>query len=112
MYKVLIIAIIKGESNDYNYIASEILNEINNYIINGIDNEVLNRIKNRIKTQMIFNSENIASLVSFAADCYSKNTEILDIYNNYDKINKDDIINTLKEQYTANNMVIALVKEK
>ena len=61
---------------------------------------------------MIFNSENIASLVSFAADCYSKNTEILDIYNNYDKINKDDIINTLKEQYTANNMVIALVKEK
>lgn len=103
--------IIKGESNDYNYIASEILNEINNYIINEINNDDLDRIKNRIKTQMIFNSENISSLVSFAADCYSKNTEILDIYNNYDKINKDNIINSLKEQYTANNMVIALVKE-
>lgn len=104
--------IIKGESDEYKYIADEILKEINSYVINSINEKDIERIKNKIKTQMLFNSENISSIVSFAADCFSKNTEILDIYNNYDKINKDDIINTLKEQYTENNMVIAVVKEK
>ena len=60
---------------------------------------------------MLFNSENISSLVSFAADCFSKNIEILDIYNNYDKIDIEKIINTMKEQYTYDNAVLSLINQ-
>lgn len=104
-------SIIKGEGNNYNKIIDEIMTEIKNYINYGIAKDTIERIINRLKTQILFNSENISSLVSFAADSYSKNIEILDIYNNYDKIVVDDIINTLKEQYTYDNMVLALIKE-
>ena len=104
-------AIIKGEGGNYNRIIDEILSEIKNYIAYGIAKDNIERIKGKLKTQMLFNSENISSLVSLAADCYSKNTEILDIYNNYDKIDIENIINTLKEQYTYDNMVLALIKE-
>lgn len=104
-------SIIKGEGNNYNKIIYDIMSEIKNYINYGIAKDTIERIVNKLKTQMLFNSENISSLVSFTADCYSKNIEILDIYNNYDKIVVDDIINTLKEQYTYDNMVLALIKE-
>lgn len=103
--------IIKGEGYNYNKIIDKIMSEIKTYITNGIPTEDINRIKNRLKTQMIFNSENISSLVSFSADCYSKNIEMLDIYNNYDKIDIDKILNTMKEQYTYDNIAVALIKE-
>ncbi len=105
-------AIIKGEDENYNRIIDETLSEIKNYTAYGIAKDSLERIKGKLKTQMLFNSENISSLVSLVADCYSKNIEILDIYNNYDKIDVEDIINTLKEQYTDENMVLALIKER
>lgn len=104
-------AIIKGEGENYNRIIDETLSEIKNYISYGIAKDTINRIKRKLKTQLLFNSENIASFVSLAADCYSKNTEILDIYNNYDKIDVEIIVNTLMEQYTVDNMVLALIKE-
>lgn len=104
-------SIIKGEGNNYNKIIDEIMSEIKNYITYGIAKDTIERIVNKLKTQMLFNIENISYLVSFAADSYSKNIEILDIYNNYDKIVVDDIINTLEEQYTYDNMVLALIKE-
>lgn len=103
--------IIKGEGSGYNKIIDSIMSEIKKFINNGIEKETLERIIKKIKTQMLFNSENISSLVSFTADCFCKNTEVLDIYNNYDKIDIDKILNTLKEQYTYDNIVLALVKE-
>lgn len=103
--------IIKGEGNFYNRIIDEIMAEIKNYVSYGIARDNIERIVKKLKTQMLFNSENISSFVNFAADCYSKNIEMLDIYNNYDKIDVDEIINTMKEQYTYDNMVLALIKE-
>lgn len=104
-------AIIKGEGENYNRIIDEIQTQVKNYISYGIAKENIERIKHKLKTQMLFNSENISAFVSLAADCYSKNIEILDIYNNYDKIDIDNIVNTLKEQYTLDNMVLAIIKE-
>lgn len=103
--------IVKGSGSNYERILDETIKEVHNFVSYGISREYIERIKNKLKTQMIFNSENISSIVSFAADCFSKNTEMLDIYNNYDKINIDEIISTMKEQYTYDNAVFALVKE-
>ncbi len=103
--------IIKGEGHSYNKILEETLSYINNFINYGIPKETIERIIQKLKTRMLFNSENISSLVSFSADCFSKNIEILDIYNNYDKIDIEKIINTLKEQYTYDNGVLSLIKE-
>lgn len=103
--------ILKGEGHSYNKILEETLSQINNYINYGIPKDTVERIIQKLKTQMLFNSENISSLVSFAADCYSKNIEILDIYNNYGKIDVEQIINTMKEQYTYDNAVLSIVNQ-
>lgn len=103
--------IIKGEGHSYNKILEETISQIKNYINYGIPKDTLERIIQKLKTQMLFNSENISSLVSFAADCFSKNIEILDIYNNYDKIDIEKIINTMKEQYTYDNAVLSLINQ-
>ena len=103
--------ILKGEGHSYKKILEETLSQINNYINYGIPKDTVERIIQKLKTQMLFNSENISSLVSFAADCYSKNIEILDIYNNYGKIDVEQIINTMKEQYTYDNAVLSIVNQ-
>ncbi len=104
--------IIKGEGSNYKKIIDETLSEIKSYVSYGISKDTLERIVKKLKTDMLFNSESISSLVGLAADCFVKNTEILDIYNNYDKIDIDEIINTMKEQYTADNAVVALILNK
>lgn len=103
--------LIKGEGNNYRGIAEEIDGEIKNMLSSGIDREAVKRSARRLKAQMLFSSENISSLVSYTADCFSKKTEVLDIYNNYDKIDVDDVMLYLKKQFSENNRVISTVQK-
>lgn len=98
--------IIKSEGNKdaKEKVVFELLKEINHISALGIDKKDIERTVSAIKTKMLFDSENISSIVSFCADCFTKNTEILDIYNNYDKINIDMIMTALKD-YKEDNMV-------
>ncbi len=104
-------ALIKGEGNNYRGIAEEIDKEIKNMLSSGIDGKDVKRAAERLKTHMLFSCENISSLVSHTADCFSKNTEVLDIYDNYDKIDVDDIMLYLKKQFGEDNRVLSTVEK-
>lgn len=92
--------IIKGESNRYNDIITVINEEIENIISYGISDEVVGRISKAVQGRMLMDFDNIPALVSLIADCTSKNIEVDDIYENYDKINSADIIENLKNNYS------------
>lgn len=92
-------AIVKGESSDYESVYSALRSEIENYINHGIDDKLLKRITNSIRGRMLMDFENISAVGSLIADCSSKNVEVLDIYENYGKINNNDIIYALNNNY-------------
>ncbi|MGN1318997.1 MAG: EF-P 5-aminopentanol modification-associated protein YfmH [Lachnospirales bacterium] len=101
-------AIIKGESNDYEKIYAEIREEIDRFISFGVSKSLINRLVSSIKSRMIMDFDNISSLSSLIADCASKNIELLDIYENYGKIDSTDIVNALKNNYT--DYVISVIE--
>ncbi len=103
--------LIKGEGNNYRGIAEEIDSEIKNMLSSGIDIGDVKRAAGRLRTRMLFGSENISSIVSLTADCFSKNTEVLDIYDNYDKIDVDDVMLFLKKQFSEDNRVLSTVQK-
>lgn len=102
--------IIKGEG-DSNKVLKEIIEEISSYILKGIEKETFSRIVKKLKTQILFSFENISSINNLILDCYTKNIEILDIYNNYDTIEVEQVVNTMKELFKEENIVLSEIKE-
>lgn len=100
--------IIKGEGSKYNEIYDALNDEINNILTSGVNNDTVKRLAKSLKGQMEMEFDNIANLTSLIADCFSKNTEVLDIYENYDKINNDDIVFALKNNYS--DSVVSVVE--
>lgn len=93
-------AIVKGEGSKYKEIISALQEEINSLICYGAGDETLQRVIKSLRGKMLMDFENIASLTSFIADCSSKNIEVLDIYENYGKINNNDIVYALQNNYS------------
>ncbi len=102
-------SIIKGEGSAER-VLEQTLFYIKDLLKYGIPSETLERTIYKIKTDLLFASENISAITDFTADCYSKNTEVLDIYNNYDKIDVDKILSVMEEQYTCDNAVISVIE--
>ena len=61
------------------------------------------------KAKMIFDAQDIYAFASSVADCYSKNAEILDIYNYYDKIDVDTVLKHMSD-YREENMALSVVR--
>lgn len=101
-------SIIKGEGNEYKKICSEVQDEINRFVNFGISNDFIERITNTLKSRILMSFDSISSIAAMLADCTSKNIEILDIYKNYDKINSNDIIYALKNNFT--DYVVSLIE--
>ncbi len=93
-------AIIKGEGNHYEEILAYINEEIDNVISYGVNEDIIARLSKSIKGKMLMDFDNIPAITSFIADCSSKKIEVLDIYENYGKINSNDIIYALKNNYS------------
>lgn len=103
-------AIIKGEGNRYKEILSEINEEINNIISYGVSEELISRTAKSIQGKMLMDLDNISAITSLIADCCSKNIEVLDIYENYGKINSNDIVYALKNNYSE--FAVSIVEAK
>ncbi len=101
-------SIIKGEGEGYRAVADKITDETQKYMTYGINSEYVRRLADMEKAKMIFESQDIYSFASFAADCFSKNIEMLDIYNYYDKIDVDIILKHMTE-YSRDNMALSVV---
>ncbi len=102
-------AIIKGESEDYEKIAFKLTEEISHFIAYGISSEYIKRLADMEKAKMIFDAQDIYAFASSVADCYSKNAEILDIYNYYDKIDVDTVLKHMSD-YREENMALSVVR--
>ncbi len=101
-------SVIKGEGKDYMKIADSITDQAENYMTYGVSSEYVRRLADMEKTKMIFDAQDIYSFASTVADCFCKNTEILDIYNYYDKIDVDTILRHMAE-LVKDNMTISVV---
>ncbi len=104
-------SIIKGEGLHYKQIAEKITDEISKYTAYGISSEYIRRLADMEKAKMVFEAQDIYSFASTVADCFCKNTEILDIYNYYDKIDVDTILKHIAE-FNEDNMAISVIRGK
>ncbi len=103
-------AIIKGESDRYKEVLAEVNEEIDNIVSYGVSDELILRITKSIQGKMLMDFDNISALTALIADCSSKNIEVLDIYENYGKINCNDIVYALKNNYS--DYAISIVESK
>lgn len=102
-------SVIKGEGEDYEKIVQKLTDELQHFIAYGISSEYIRRLADMEKAKMIFDTQDIYALASNAADCFSKNSKILDIYNYYDKIDVDTILKHMSD-YREDNMALSVVR--
>lgn len=100
--------IFSGYSNDVNGIVDNILKRVDFVNNNGIDDISFNRVKRKFLGRLIRGFNSIDTITNAVADLHSKNTDIFDLIDTYEKIQKSDVRKRIKEHFKEDNMVVSV----
>lgn len=101
--------VINGRSDNPERLREYIAEEIEHYRAYGASREYVNKITQKLRFAMERSFDSISSICGTEADCFVKNTEMLDIYEKYGKINIDDVDKCFS-QINTDNIVLSVCR--
>jgi predicted Zn-dependent peptidase len=100
--------IVNGQAFECEKIKACLFDEIKHYDAYGISDEIFDTMRAKMRFSFERNFDNIGNICMTVADCFINNTEMLDIFEKYAKIDIDDIYAQLS-QLKYENFVLSTV---